>query len=352
MVEDMVVPRSIDAVTADWMTRALSSAEADLVVNSVHSVEVIRGASSKVRIALRTNRNDFPTTVIVKAGFEQHSKGMKYMHRNEMHAYRDLVPTLDVNTPHCFFAGIDPDGHSVVVLEDLALRNVHFLHLQRPLSFTLAAAFLDRLARIHARWWGAAELRSEPFEWVPDTSEKGFWRYLGLLRDPASFARYAMAPRGAAMAREMLDPARIAAAFQAMRVHHEGSPLVINHGDMHLGNLYIDERGEPGFLDWQPRLAPWSIDVSYFLAAGLDLVDRRRWEGALLQHYLDRLITYGVAPPGFDDAWDAYRRDVIWGLLIWLLNSSSFQTEANNTAAATRFAMAMIDHRTFDLLEV
>src|SRR3546814_4096133 len=98
----------------------------------------------------------------------------------------------------------------------------------------------------------------------------------------------------------------------------------------------------PGFLDAQPRLGAWSIDVSYFLIAGLDLVDRRRWEGALLAHYLSCLRAEGVDPPSFDDAWAAYRRDVVCGLLIWLLNGSHFQTEANNTAAATRFAMAMV----------
>src|SRR3546814_1755970 len=97
---------------------------------------------------------------------------------------------------------------------------------------------------------------------------------------------------------------------------------VINHGDMHLGNLYVDADGTPGFLDAQPRLGAWSIDVSYFLIAGLDLVDRRRWEGALLAHYLSCLRAEGVDPPSFDDAWAAYRRDVVWGLPIWMLNGS------------------------------
>src|SRR3546814_17397238 len=96
-------------------------------------------------------------------------------------------------------------------------------------------------------------------------------------------------------------------------------------------------------LDARPRLGAWSIDVSYFLIAGLDLVDRRRWEGALLAHYLSCLRAEGVDPPSFDDAWAAYRRDVVWGLLIWMLNGSHFQTEANNTAAATPFAMPMAD---------
>jgi hypothetical protein len=71
-----------------------------------------------------------------------------------------------------------------------------------------------------------------------------------------------------------------------------------------------------------------------------------------LQHYLHCLGHEGIDIPSFDSAWLAYRRDVIWGLLIWMLNSSQFQTEANNTAAASRFAMAMLDLDTFGVLGV
>src|SRR3546814_6392416 len=86
----------------------------------------------------------------------------------------------------------------------------------------------------------------------------------------------------------LLDPPRIRAAHAAMRQAQKAQARVINPGDMHLGNLYVDADGTPGFLDAQPRLGAWSIDVSYFLIAGLDLVDRRRWEGALLAPYLSR----------------------------------------------------------------
>lgn len=71
-----------------------------------------------------------------------------------------------------------------------------------------------------------------------------------------------------------------------------------------------------------------------------------------LQHYLAALVQHGVTPPSFDEAFAAFRRDVIWGHLIWMRNGSQFQSEANNTAAATRFAMAMVDLDTFGALGV
>jgi len=349
----MDLPSALSDISPEWLTELLERNEPGLVVDSVSIVDVQHGACTKVRLAARTNRNDFPSSLMMKAGFETHSGAMSMMHVNEYHAYADLVPTVELNTPKCFGAAMDSEGRALVVLEDLCLRDVKFLTLQQPVGFDLAKRFLEGLARLHARWWNAPELATR-FAWVPDTSEEALTHYFNLLTTPEHFQSYATSPRGAAMPRLLLDPDRVRSAHLAMTAAHksENMAMVVNHGDMHLGNLYLDADGTPGFLDMQPRLGAWSIDVSYFLIAGLDLVDRRRWDGALIQHYLHCLKAQGVEPPSFDAAWAAYRRDVIWGLLIWMLNSSQFQTEANNTAAATRFAMAMIDLDTFGVLGV
>lgn len=346
------LPGSLEEITPGWLTETLQLSAPGLIVHDVTVTDVVHGACTKVRLGLRTNRNDFPSSVMLKAGFEPHSPQMRAMHVNEYHAYVDLFTKVDLNVPRCLGAALDQQGNALVILEDLCLRDVRFLSLQQPLDFVLAARFLEGLAKLHARWWNSPDLGAEPLAWVPDTTEANFAHYFELLLDAERFASFASAPRGAAMPRVLLDPPRIRAAHAAMRAAHKQQAMVINHGDMHLGNLYIDANGTPGFLDAQPRLGAWSIDVSYFLIAGLDLVDRRRWEGALIQHYLSSLEAMGVVPPSFDEAWGAYRRDIVWGLLIWMLNGSQFQTEANNTAAATRFAMAMIDHDTFAALGV
>lgn len=339
------IPADVDGLTASWFGEALAPHFPGLEIASAHIVERIRGASSKLRVELAGNHPDLPRRVMVKAGYEPHSAEMAIMHFNEMHAYHDLLPTVSVNAPRCFFATRD-DGRALVILEDLDLRDAHFLSLQEPIGFGLAARFLDGLAQFHARWWAVPDLPVR-FPWAAETRTMQDSHYFDILLDPAQFAQYAAAPRGAAMPRSLLDPERVAEAHRALARLHEAMPHTLLHGDAHLGNLYLDTDGTPGFLDWQPRRGPWVLDVAYFIIAALDLEDRRRWEAALLQHYLLRLAVYGVEPPGFDEAFDAYRRDVVWGLLIWMLNGSNFQTETNNTAAATRFAMAMIDHDTF-----
>lgn len=349
----MEIPRSQSDISAEWLTGLLAKSEPGLVVDSVSIVDVQHGACTKIRLAARTNRNDFPSSLMMKIGFEAHSTAMQMMHINEYHAYADLMAVVELNAPKCYGAAMDSKGRALVVLEDLCLRHVKFLTLQEPIGFDLAKRYLEGLAKFHAGTWNAPDLNTR-FGWAPDTSEESVAHYFHLLTTPKEFQRYATAPRGAAMPKILLDPERVRAAHLAMTKAHksENMAMVVNHGDMHLGNLYLDADGTPGFLDMQPRRGAWSIDVSYFLIAGLDIVDRRRWEGALLQHYLHSLGQEGIDIPTFDSAWAAYRRDVIWGLLIWMLNSSQFQTEANNTAAATRFAMAMLDLNTFDMLGV
>ena len=346
------LPRNLDDVDRGWLASVLRRKHPELVINAMRVTEVIHGACTKVRIELDANGSALPTRLVLKAGFEPHSDAMANMHVNEMHAYRDFLPTVEANAPLCFFADCDASGRAMVILEDLSLRGAEFLSLQRPLDFDTAAGFLDGLAKQHARWWGPPAVIAQQFPWLPDTSEESFHHYFGILNDPVRFAEYTVRPRCAAMPRMLIDAERIRAAHAAMRANHEGMPFTILHGDMHLGNLYRDADGTAGFLDWQPRLAPWSIDVSYFMVAGLDLVDRRKWEADLLGRYLAGLVAHGVEAPAFETAFATYRRDIIWGLLIWMLNGWHFQTEAANTAAATRFAMAMIDHHVFEELGV
>ncbi|MEP6867633.1 MAG: phosphotransferase, partial [Novosphingobium sp.] len=231
------------------------------------------------------------------------------------------------------------------------LRDVTFMSLQAPIGFDLARRFLTQMAGMHARWWEADGLKAR-FPWMNYADSVQVDHYYNIMANEKEFNSFVSAPRGAAMPRKLLNADLLRQAHEKMQTFHRRMPQTVNHGDTHLGNLYVNADGNPGFLDYQPCIGPWCVDVSYFMIAGIDLLDRQRWQGALLQHYLDALAAHGVTPPSFDDAWLAYRQSVPWGLLIWMLNGSNFQTEANNTAAATRFAMAMVDLDTFAALDL
>lgn len=135
-----------------------------------------------------------------------------------------------------------------------------------------------------------------------------------------------------------------------MRSHfasHLNEPLTLGHGDAHIANSVINERGA-GFLDWQLRRSPWYQDVCFFIVSALDIADRRHWEQRRLKTYLKNLEEQGVVPPAFDRAFLSYRREIIFGYIIFFTNGTQYWTEAETCAAMARFGMAAKD---LDLLE-
>jgi hypothetical protein len=122
------------------------------------------------------------------------------------------------------------------------------------------------------------------------------------------------------------------------------------HGDVHLGNLYVDVDGAPGFFDPLASRGPGMLEVSYHVSASIDAADRPAWEGELVGHYLDELRGHGVHPPRFEEAMRQYAIFLIYGLFIWLTTESHYQAETVNTANAARVSAAMLDRDTAALI--
>lgn len=68
-----------------------------------------------------------------------------------------------------------------------------------------------------------------------------------------------------------------------------------------------------------------------------------------MRHYLKSLAAHGVNAPSFESAWEAHTREIVYGLFIFLINETRFQTEAINTAYTARFSSAALDHGTREL---
>lgn len=348
---DLRLPLTPAEVDAGWLSAALSQRHPGVKVQEATIAEVIWGTSTKIRVRLsynpQGNAAGLPPTLIVKGGFEEHSPQMSYMYLAEMRYYRELATRMALNVPRCYFTGSDPGSHqSIVIMEDLVPRGVGFCHAQEPHDYARTAAFLDALAETHARWWGRAELQDGgELGWVMQPFDSTSFGYYDYYLQPQRWQHCIRQPRGAAIARVFHDRDWMESALHALGRFQAGGTLTLTHGDTHLGNLYVEADGRPGFLDAQARRAPWYHDVPYHLIGALDIIDRRRWEQPLLSHYLHRLAAHGVTdPPSFDEAFDAYRRSIVYGLFIFMINETRFQTEAINTAYTARFAAAALDH--------
>ncbi|MEX3841773.1 phosphotransferase [Paraburkholderia sp. BR10882] len=350
VVSDMSLPVTVEGVTAQWLTSALAFRFAGVEVTSCNHLAVLPGTSTKVRVALEYNdvgrEMALPSRMIVKGGFQDHSESMKDMYRNEMRFYRDVLPFINMNAPNCFYAGADPDRwQSVVVMEDLEQREACFCRAQQSQRYEEVERRLSAMARYHAQTWNSAEFEmGGRFDWVGERFSDWSLEYQNRYLEPDVWAHYVSLPRGAAVSRYLHDREWMVAALADIASQHKGKPVCLIHGDTHLGNLFVEPDGTPGFFDAQVSRAPWSLEVAYHIGCALDIEDRRAWERPLLEHYLSQLATGGVEAPSFDEAWEDYRRDLAYGYFIFAINETRFQTEAVNTAYAARFGAALVDH--------
>lgn len=348
------LPETIGEIDRDWLTAALRQRAPRAAVRRFEILDVIHGTSTKVRLGLDLEQDPnapIPPTVILKGGFEPHSRGMDFMYLNEVRFYRDVQPLLDLQTPACYFADTDPDGwQSLIIMEDLRARGVRFLNALQPSGYDEVERRLISLAQYHAKTWDSLDLApGGRFDWLADRMPS-----IGAMieRDlePTRWRHFVVSPRGAAVSIRFHDHAWMRDALARLTTLSATLPACVIHGDTHPGNLYIDHDGTPGYFDSLPGRAPWEVEVSYHITCALDLADRRRWEEPLVRRYLDELACHGIAVPDLADALRRCAMFLAYGYFIFMVNESFFQTEATNTAYTARFSAAMLDHDTIGLL--
>ncbi len=351
------LPLHISEIDAEWMTRALRTRAPGATCTGLEVVDVIHGTCTKIRLRLALDdaarSAGIPELVILKGGFEEHSRSMSLVHDAEVRGYRDVFPYVDLPVPACFFADYDDDAlHGIVILEDLCTRHVAFCSALRPQSFEQCAERLSALARFHAQTWDSPEFgRNGRWAEIKD-SELTLRSYMDrYLAKPEEWERFVQSPRGAATSVRFHDLDTIIAAFDKLVAFSQSQTYCLFHGDTHLGNLYHNADGTPGFLDSLPGRGPAMKEIAYHLVGALDTSDRRKWEGALVQHYLSELRSHGIDAPDFDDAMQQYAAFLLNGFIIFMVNESFYQPESINTAYTARFSAAMIDHDTLSVID-
>jgi hypothetical protein len=344
------VPRDASALDASWFQDALAIGFPEAKVTSVDLAEDLGGTSSKLFFDIGYAPGGafgLPRRVLVKGGFAAHSDAFLEMHRTEMLFYRDVAPGAAFDTPRCYAALEDPaSGRCAVLLEDLRERPVRWLDPLEPLGWRDAAAFVDSLAAFAAQHWDSTALQpGGRLGWVIDSYSAEAKAYIDHYLEPDRWAEFMRRPRCAGLPRRLRDRERMVRALGDLKIRLTVQPQTLSHGDTHLGNLYVNGDGTPGFLDAQPRRAPWVKDFAYHVVAALDVEDRRAWERPLLARYLRGLEQRGVVgTPSNEEAWADFRAELDYGLFIFMINESHFQLEEVNTTYTSRFAAAILDH--------
>jgi hypothetical protein len=362
MMSARPLPTAIEEITPQWLTTALRMKYPGVTVRNVEVLDIIRSTCTKIRLRLDLNeearRAGIPELVVLKGGFEPHSRqlgSLGAMHEREVRGYRDVLSVVKLPSPAMYFADYDADRmQGIIIMEDLAARGVTFCHALKPHTHEQVARRLTALAQFHAKTWASPD--------SPNFAPGGKWGdledfllackpFFDVKTSPENWRRFVSSPRGAASSIRFHDREWIVDAFDRVSRFAQTLPHCVLHGDTHLGNLYIDPDGTPGFLDTLASRGPGILEVSYHVSCALDVADRARWEGALVQHYLDELVRNGVDVPGFDEAMRQYGVFLLYGYFIWITTESNYQTEVVNTANAARSSAAMIDHDIVNLIE-
>lgn len=278
------------------------------------------------------------------------------LYRNELNIYRHLDPAAFLEAPKFFGGAYDKSSNALLMmLEDLRARGVSFPHVDTPTSLTRMRSLLDQLALLHARYWNSPDLEGASGWMQAHTRGEIHDQFSSPSVLPPHLARELAAEQ---FKREMVERLGVSVDGLFRQVHrlqrHQATlPQTLCHGDTHIGNTYRLPDDTGGLLDWQLASRGFCLhDVSYLLATGLSVAERRQHERELLSYYRERLRTLGVTePPPFDELWLEYRRAMVWGVLIgWLITPVINYGWQITVMAHLRTMTAYEDHETTQLI--
>ncbi len=346
--EWLPLPLELEAITPDWLSAALSDGYPGTKVKSVAPDNINRGTSTSGRLNVEySGASSLPRTLYVKGGFDAAMRRRVWVALAiEARFYSEIAPTLAARIPKAYFAGVDDEARQgIVILEDLAARGATFGHATRPIDAHAMARLLDLLADMHGQWWESPDLAR-----IADgaTPQRTFVKYL--LR-PKHWSDVLARPYGDLVTGPLRDPGFVARCLDHVWALNDHRSQTLIHGDTHAGNLYFEADGSPGLMDWQcAQKGHWAHDVMWLIVCGMETDERRRNEQALVRSYLRRLSDAGVAAPDFDEAWLAYRQNMIYGVACSVANPYDMQSETVTRISAERILAAVADLAVVDSL--
>jgi hypothetical protein len=316
-------------VTADWLTAVLDHAGVSggaRVVGFDHedigTGQV--GANVRYRLLYDSPHAGGPASIVAKfAASDEASRAAGVATRTyetEVAFYRDLAATVDISRPVCFYAAIEPGTADVVLLlEDMAPAEQG--DQITGCGVAQAELAVDEAARLHGPRWGDPTLLDH--RWLAEGVEAGPG-----IADLYTWAWDQFRPRFEAT----LEPGALEVGLELRdKVHHwlqhRPPALTLVHGDYRLDNMLFGPALVPAsrpltVVDWQTvRLGCGTLDVAYFLGAGLDAATRRTHEHALVARYHRALEAYGVEGYPFEACWEDYRRFSYSGYLMAVVAS-------------------------------
>lgn len=341
----MRLPMALDEVTPAWIGEALSIRFPGVRVRDAQRDAERAGTSTSARFTIEWaddgGHADLPDAVYVKGGFDPVMRRRVWAALiQEARFYAELGPDAPINIPVVYFAGVDEEEkQGVLILEDMTRRKVRFGHATDYVSPDLAAAIVEGQAQLHARFWNDPRLTAYRDWGEPQRV------YLRYLYRPKHWAEVQERSYGDLLRQVLPSPEQSIAWLEKMWAHDDARVPTLLHGDCHGGNLFFEQDGSPGFLDWQCTFpgAP-GHDHAEFLLSSLSVEDRRANDRNLIAHYREVLVANGVEDaPSLDSLFLSYRQNIMHMMASSVMNPYDMQTQEVTDTTATRSLHAALD---------
>jgi hypothetical protein len=350
------VPRSPAEIGAEWLTAVLCADTPGARVSSVRAGGGSVGTTTRCSLEITYNEAGstagLPTRLFVKCTTtiaQRLMLGLGGLIAGEPGFYAHVRPTLEIEAPIGYFGAVDPRSwRSIVVVEDVAsTRGARFWQPPAEVSREQVEELLANAATWHGALWDSARLREWRWLKTPADQMRVIDALIGLADRSGVGAERARAVIPSPLRARQSD--LYAGMRRSMQILSEGPPTYL-HGDLHIANAYFTEEGRVGICDWQVGLrGSWAHDYAYIVATALEVEDRRRWEGELLDLYLERLAAAGGERPAEAKAWRAYRQATLYPYFAWIYTigrsrlQPSFQPDEVSLGMIARIAAAIDD---------
>lgn len=319
------IPLGYATITPAWLTAVLDDSHPGIKVQAYRLDAVDEGTSSRRRIHLeyaapaRAAAAGWPATVFCKGTPALENRYMLGMNNGiaaEVNFYTEVRPALPIEAPVAYHANYDRDSfNSIIVMHDLR-GQVEFCRIDTPMDLARGKSQMDLLARLHGEYY-AHPARLAALD--------GFNHWEEFFEATVDLAGFGPAcARGFRDAEAVIPPrllrreAEIWPATLASVAAHGRLPRTLIHSDVHLKNWYVAAHEVMGLNDWQCSCkGNGARDIAYAISTAFEPEDRRRWEQALIRHYLDGLRACGATPPGFDEFFVLYRQNLFSALAWW-----------------------------------
>ncbi|CAK7212675.1 hypothetical protein SBRCBS47491_001547 [Sporothrix bragantina] len=366
------MPNSTETLTLEWLQTVLQ--DTTISAFEVTSSRLFE-TTSKLYVTLSYSGDAAaegkPTHILLKGGFNPamfavpgYKPILLRAYTREVDVFSKFVPTLAKDTvlqvPKVYWTGADEDN-AILAMQDLANAGFVFGDPTRTYSPAAVHSGIEQLAALHAQTWGWTTVEGDVKEGAPSAASLawlepniydvtmrgllGMWDELILGEDR---------PVLPAILKDSRE--RTSKALENYFASRNPRFRCLVHGDPHSGNTYLKnvdtENVEVRFLDWQiAHIGTAFHDLAYFMVSMLTVEERRTHELAVLDTYLAALARHGGPTLSREDpeVMTEYRKAMMTGLG-WVLTPHSMQAKARVAAMVERYAAAIVDHKTIELL--